>query len=58
MIGTLKLKFSNFYRTNNNGVETVETYENDVLKNRTVGIWYCFFFLKLKQHNDNENYSY
>jgi len=23
-------------RTNNNGVETVETYENDVLKNRTV----------------------
>jgi len=23
-------------RTNNNGVETVETYENDILKNRTV----------------------
>ena len=28
--------FANIFRTNNNGVETVETYENDILKNRTV----------------------
>ena len=28
--------YLDIFRTNNNGVETVETYENDVLKNRTV----------------------